>query len=60
MYTANSRTNTPIPAMISNDFEKEAAEYNMRYMPEEEREGMAEKFRLDNIRAHLEEKGSGA
>ena len=57
MYTANKQTNTPVPAMISDNFEKEAAEYNLRYMPEEEREGMAEKFKLDHIRAHLEEKG---
>lgn len=57
MYASNKQSGTPMPPIMSNDYEREVQTYNRIYVPEEQQEELTEKMRLANILPVIEEKG---
>lgn len=49
MYTSNTESGTPVPSIAGSDYENEVEEFNRRYVPEEERENLTAKMRIDHV-----------
>lgn len=57
MYNSNQETDTPVPPVASNDYEKQVAEFNSLHVPEEIRDSLTEKLSISYVQPILEAEG---